>query len=192
MKLHQDSKRPRLRESRWSTLITISPSAVPPLGSKISLSSVSSRASTKLPREVSRITLSQAFNNRWLTLITVSRFKHYSKCRRNENPLLFIFQILSTFFSFSLYDKNSNKPGKLDRSFLRISRSILSLLFHHLTKIILPIGERCNHQSSSISKVLVTINEKRVRLPSDAIVDVLVPVESQLRQPLERWHVLAI
>lgn len=151
MKLHQDSKRPRLRESRWSTLITISADVPFPLSSKISLSSVSSRASTNLPREVSRIILSQASNNRWLTLITISTFRDLNIIPSAEETKIlccyFIFQIL--FLFFSLFIINSSKLKlELDRYILPIYllRSVSSLLFlNHLVKIILPIGERCNH-----------------------------------------------
>lgn len=60
------------------------------------------------------------------------------------------------------------------------------------TEYTLPVGERCYHQTSRVSEILVSVDEVRVRLPDDAVVDVFVPVESQLWQPLEGGHVFAV
>lgn len=70
-----------------------------------------------------------------------------------------------------------------------------SLVFRQvrqINRIKLPIGQRCYNETLGISKVLVAVNEECVCLSHDAVVYVPVPVESQLRQPLESRDVSAI
>ena len=50
----------------------------------------------------------------------------------------------------------------------------------------LPIGEWRDNETAGVSKVLVGILELSVGLSCDAVIDVSVPVESQLFEPFKR------